>query len=137
MDTTPKRPAANPPMLFELPDEPAPEPHSTGPLLVGVPRLQTAVRDQVCMRTASLDQLIPQEHPVRAIWDYTLSVDLSSLYQPIKAVEGHAGRPPIDPKILFALWLYATTRAVGSARQLDKLCVENIDFQWIVGDVAV
>jgi transposase len=137
MDTIPKQPAVNPPMLFELPNGPVPPPVPDGPPLVGVPRLQTAVRDQVCMRTASLDQLIPQEHPVRAIWDYTLSVDLSSLYQPIKAVEGHAGRPPIDPKILFALWLHATTRAVGSARQLDKLCVENIDFQWIVGDVDV
>src|SRR6516225_6255040 len=47
------------------------------------------------------------------------------------------GRPPIDPRILFALWLYATTRGVGSARLLDELCREKIDYQWICGNVSV
>src|SRR5262249_1067018 len=57
--------------------------------------------------------------------------------QQIKAVQRHAGRPPIDPRILFALWLYATTRGVGSARLLDELCRDKIDYQWICGDVSV
>jgi transposase len=137
MDTTPKRPAVNPPMLFELPDEPDPKPVPAGPPLVGVPRLKTAVRDQICFRAVSLDEVIPQDHPVRIVWDYTLKADLSSLYQSIKAVEGHPGQSPIDPRILFALWLYATKRGVGSARQLDRLCRESIDYQWICGDVGV
>jgi transposase len=129
----------NPPMLFDLPDEPdakssPDEPHAP---LVGTPRFQAAVRDQVCFRAASLDELIPQEHPVRIIWDYALSADLSGLYQNIKAVQRHAGRPPIDPRILFALWLYATTRGVGSARLLEELCRDKIDYQWICGDVSV
>jgi transposase len=124
-------------MLFDLPDEPDPKPAESGPPLIGTPRFQAAVRDQVCFRTASLDELIPQEHPVRIIWDYSLQADLSSLYQRIKAVQRHSGRPPIDPRILFALWLYATTRGVGSARLLDELCREKIDYQWICGDVSV
>ena len=124
-------------MLFDLPDEPDPKPAEPGPPLVGTPRFQAAVRDQVCVRAASLDELIPQEHPVRVIWDYALQADLSPLYQRIKAVQRHSGRPPIDPRILFALWLYATTRGVGSARLLDELCREKIDYQWICGDVSV
>ena len=64
-------------------------------------------------------------------------MDLSPLYQPIKAVEGHAGRPPIDPKILMALWLYATIDGVGSARQLDELCRDHAAYQWICGDVCI
>jgi transposase len=126
-------------MLFDLPDEPEPNatPAEPGLPLVGTPRFQPAVRDQVCFRAASLDELIPQEHSVRVIWDYTLAAALSSLYQQIKAVQGHAGRPPIDPRILFALWLYAITRGVGSARLLDELCRKNIDYQWICGDVRV
>jgi transposase len=124
-------------MLFDLPDEPGPPSAEPGPPLVGTPRFQAAVRDQVRFRAASLDELIPQEHPVRVIWDYALKADLSSLYHRIKAVRGHAGRPPIDPRILFALWLYATTRGVGSARLLDELCREKIDYQWICGDVSV
>jgi transposase len=129
----------NPPMLFDLPDEPDAKlsPGEPQAPLVGTPRFQAAVRDQVCFRAASLDELIPQEHPVRVIWDYALSADLSGLYQSIKAVQRHAGRPPIDPRILFALWLYATTRGVGSARLLEELCRDKIDYQWICGDVSV
>jgi transposase len=129
----------NPPMLFDLPDEPdaMSSPDEPQAPLVGTPRFQAAVRDQVCFRGASLDELIPQEHPVRVIWDYALSADLSGLYQSIKAVQRHAGRPPIDPRILFALWLYATTRGVGSARLLEELCRDKIDYQWICGDVSV
>ena len=121
------------------PTNPTPSRGPTNPKspLVGTPRFQAAVRDQVCFRAASLDELIPQEHPVRVIWDYALSADLSPLYQSIKAVRRHAGRPPIDPRILFALWLYATTRGVGSARLLEELCRDKIDYQWICGDVSV
>src|SRR5262249_27888845 len=124
-------------MLFDLPDEPDPKPPQPGPPLFGTPRFQAAVRDPVCFRAASLDELIPQEHAVRVIWDYVLKADLSPLYQQTKAVQRHAGRPPIDPRILFALWLYATTRGVGSARLLDELCRDKIDYQWICGDVSV
>jgi len=126
-------------MLFDLPNEPDPKSRPDEPPapLVGTPRFQAAVRDQVCFRAASLDELIPQEHSVRVIWDYALSADLSPLYQSIKAVRRHAGRPPIDPRILFALWLYATTRGVGSARLLEELCRDKIDYQWICGDVSV
>jgi len=126
-------------MLFDLPDEPDPKSRPGEPPapLVGTPRFQAAVRDQVRFRAAALDELIPQEHPVRVIWDYALSADLSPLYQGIKAVQRHAGRPPIDPRILFASWLYATTRGVGSARLLEELCRDKVDYQWIRGDVSV
>ena len=126
-------------MLFDLPDEPdaKAKPDEPQAPLVGTPRFQAAVRHQVRFRAASLEELIPQEHSVRIIWDYALQADLSSLYQQIKAVQRHAGRPPIDPRILFALWLYATLRGVGSARLLDELCREKIDYQWICGDVSV
>ena len=124
-------------MLFDLPDEPEPKSAQPDPPLFGTPRFQAAVRNQVCFRSASLDEMIPQEHPVRVVWDYSLKADLTPLYQRIKAVERHPGRSPIDPRILFALWLYATTRGVGSARLLDELCREKIDYEWICGDVSV
>lgn len=39
---------------------------------------------------------------MRAVWEYALAVDLSDIYAQVRAVEGHPGRPPIDPRILFA-----------------------------------
>lgn len=139
MNTPPRSgpPTTYPPTLFEMPAEPAPKPVLDGPPLVGVPRLRMAVRDQVVFRAAALDDLIPQEHTVRVIWEYVVGLDLTPLYDRIKAVQGRPGRSPIDPRILLALWLYATTRGVGSARQLDALCRSDIAYQWIVGDVSV
>lgn len=139
MNTLPRfgQSMTDPPTLFEMPAEPASEPAPDVPLLVGVPRLRMAVRDQVVFRAAALDDLILQEHPVRVIWEYVVGLDLAPLYDRIKAVQGRPGRSPIDPRILLALWLYATTRGAGSARQLDALCRSDIAYQWIVGDVSV
>jgi hypothetical protein len=58
----------------------------------------------------------------------------------IRAVEGHAGAPPADPRILVALWLYATVRSIGSARELARRCDPQqgeVPFQWICGGVSM
>jgi transposase len=126
------------PPLFETPaDDHRPTPPAEPPVLYGRPRLRTANRDQIVFRAAALDELIPPDHPARVVWDYADGLDLSSLYDLIKSVEGNPGRPPIDPKILMALWLYATIDGVGSARQLDELCRSHSAYQWICGDVSV
>lgn len=101
------------------------------------PRLQLAERSQIKLRTASLEELVAQDHPVRAVWAYVEQADLTALYDAVRAVEGAPGRPPIDPRILLALWLYATLDAVGSARELDRLTREHQVYQWICGDVPV
>lgn len=84
-----------------------------------------------------VDDLLPPEHRARAIWEFVEALDLKALYAGIKAVEGHAGRPPIDPKLLLALWLYATVEGVGSARALERLCEQHDAYRWILGGVSV
>jgi transposase len=64
-------------------------------------------------------------------------VDLSGFYEDSKSVEGRAGRPAIDRRILLALWLYGTIEGVGSARALDRLSKEHVVYQWICGGVGV
>jgi transposase len=63
--------------------------------------------------------------------------DLTPLYQEIAAVEGEAGRPATDPKILLALWLYATLEGVGAARALYRLCITHVAYQWLCGAVPM
>jgi transposase len=58
-------------------------------------------------------------------------------YATIRAREGRAGRPAIDPKILVALWLYATMDGVGSAREVDRLCYSHDAYRWVRGGVSV
>src|SRR3990167_9427067 len=77
------------------------------------PRLRYANRAQISMRCCALDDLIPEDHQVRIVWDYVARLDLSPLLQTIEATEGRAGAPAIDPRILMTLWLYATLRGVG------------------------
>src|SRR5271154_7189565 len=108
-DRHPSRPEQ--PLLFETQAD-DPTPPAEPPALYGRPRLRTAKRDQIVFRAAPLDELIPPDHPARVVWDYADGLDLSSLYNLIKSVEGNPGRPPIDPKILMALWLYATIDGV-------------------------
>jgi transposase len=135
-DPSPSRPEQ--PSLFEtLPDDCRTVPEAEPPAPCGQPRLRTANRQQVVFRAGTLDELIPTDHPARTVWDYVEGLDLSPLYRPIKAVDGRPGRPPIDPKILMALWLYATIDGVGSARQLDELCRLHAAYRWIGGDVSV
>lgn len=106
---------------------------------VSVPqvRVKRPQRDQIQFRSASLDQLIPRDHRVRAVWAYVDSLDLTRLYEKIQAVEGGAGRDAVDPRILMALWMFATIEAVSSARHLARLCERDLAYMWICGDVGV
>lgn len=101
------------------------------------PRFQRAERRQMEWRPLALDELLPDDHTARLVWAYVEKLDLTPLYDRIRAVEGHVGRSPIDPKILVALWLYATIDGVGSARRLDRLCREHVAYQWLCGGVPV
>ena len=103
----------------------------------GVVRIQQADRSQVRMEVVDLDSLLPADHRARAVWAFVAGLDLSKLYAKVRAVEGGAGRAPIDPKILLALWLYATVEGVGSARALDGLCDSHVAYRWLRGGVGV
>jgi transposase len=118
-----------------LPDDPPSCPPTRA--AIGRPRLRTVNREQIVFRAAPLDDLLPQDHPARIVWDYVEGLDLGPLLRRIKSVEGRPGRAPIDPKILLAMWLYATIEGIGSARELDRLCREHDAFRWIAGDVSV
>ena len=107
--------------------------------LSGTPRLKAPNREQIEFRALCWNDLLPADHQARMVWAYVKKLDLSPLYQLIRAVERRPGQPPIDPAILMALWLYATLRGIGSARELDRRCGEQgeIPFQWICGGVSV
>jgi transposase len=101
------------------------------------PRVLRPNRAQLELRPSDLESLLSEEHRARAIWEFVEGLDLAALYRPIRAVEGHAGRPAIDPAILVALWIYATSEGVGSARALERLCEAHDAYRWICGGVAV
>lgn len=101
------------------------------------PRVLRPDRAQLEMRAVDLDGVLPADHRARVVWQFVEGLDLSPLYGAIRAVEGQAGRPAIDPAILFALWLYATLEGVGSARAVERLCEAHDAYRWICGGVSV
>jgi len=122
------------PTLFELP---SPEERSGRPVPEAEPRLERPNREQLELRPVDLESVLPADHRARVVWEFVEGLDLGPLYREIKAVEGHAGRPAIDPAILMALWLYATVDGVGSARAIARLCDEHDAYRWICGGVSV
>ena len=103
----------------------------------GSPRLRRPDRSQVRWDATSPDELIAADHQVRAVWAVVEAMDLSDLLASIKARDGVGGRDATDPRLLVALWLYATTRGVGSARGLGRLCTESKPYLWLCGGVTV
>ena len=121
--------------LFELPEPQACKPEGqTSPQQARVLR---PVRNQIEWVERDLDGLLPDDHPARAIWAFLERMDLSAFYASIKSVQGRAGHPATDPQVLLALWLYATSEGVGSARQIDRFCKEHDAYRWLCGGVPI
>ena len=100
------------------------------------PRLAEADRSQVRMMVVDPNRLVPEDDSVRAVWRFVEGLDLSAFYDQVKSVKGEPGRPPIDPKILMALWIQGTLDGIGSAREIARLCEMHARYQWICGGVT-
>jgi transposase len=103
----------------------------------GKPRLREPVRDQVELRAVDLEALLPADHPARVIWAYVQRIDLRALEEAVRAREHGPGQAPASPRLLMALWLYATSDGVGSARALARLCESHDAYRWLCGGVSV
>ena len=103
----------------------------------GTPRLLEPNRLQIEMRASDLESLLAADHRARLVWGYVMRQDLSKLFDAVKARGSNAGRAAIDPRILFALWLYATLEGVGSGREVARLSQEHDAYRWICGGVSV
>ncbi len=121
-------------LFGELPEQSKPQ-ADAAPL--GAPRMREPVRDQIELRAVDIESLIGDDHPVRVIWGYVEGLDLSELEDRIKARGDRPGHPATSPRLLLALWLYATSDGVGSARALERLCNSHDAYRWLCGGVSV
>jgi len=112
---------------------PAAEAKPGGPVPQGRPRFQPINRQQLVLRTVDVEQLLEPDHLARAIWEMTGRLDLTSYTSEVRAVEGRAGRPPIDPRLQIALWIYAYSEKVSGAREIQRRCGYHPAYQWLTG----
>src|SRR5712691_1060735 len=97
------------------------------------PRLEVINRKQMILRTIDVEGLVDEDHPVRAIWELVGRLDLSRFYGGIEAVDGVAGRPAYDPRLMISVLAYAYSCGVSSARELSRLCGYHPGYQWLTG----
>lgn len=97
------------------------------------PRFELIDREQMVLRSINVEQLVDDDHPVRAIWEFVGLLDLSSFCEGIRAVEGGRGRPTYNPRLMISLWIYANSSGVNSARQIARLCEYDPAYQWLSG----
>lgn len=103
----------------------------------GPARILQAEREQVELLAVDLDSVLAPDHQARLVWGYVQRQDWSELEARIKARGGAPGRRAIDPRILFALWLYATLQGVGSGREIARSSRTHDAYRWICGGVGV
>ena len=122
-------------LFSDLPDSVPPRPAL--PTRPAEARVVRPVRTQVELVPRELDALLPDDHPARSIWAFLERMNLAAFYAAIKAVPSVPGRPATDPQVLLALWVFATTESVGSARRLARLCEEHDAYRWLRGGVPI
>ena len=109
------------------------KPDKPSPRMEAKPRLIPVDRKQMRIVPVDVERLIPEDHEARAIWDFVGSLDLAPYYGDIGSVEGEAGRPAYDPRVLMSIWVYAYAKGIGSAREMARRTEYDPAFQWLTG----
>src|SRR5690606_19010250 len=85
--------------------------------------------DQLMLLPPSLDELIPEDHPVRVVSAVVDRIDMKRL---VKAYKG-GGTSSYHPKMMIKVIVYAYSQGMFSCRQMEKALEENIHFMWLSG----
>jgi transposase len=97
------------------------------------PRYIPINRNQKVLQPLDIENLIPAEHPARKIWAVVGGLDLSRFEEQIRAVEGRAGRDTFAPQLLVSIWIYAYSKGIHSAREIERQMAYEPALQWLAG----
>jgi len=91
-------------------------------------------RDQLFLLPPNLDDLIPEDHPVRFVADFVESLGTEEWQQMEINLEGDTlGAPSYHPRLMMGAWLYGFMVGVRTNRGLEKACKDRIPFLWLTG----
>jgi transposase len=83
----------------------------------------------------SLDELVPDDHPVRVIAAFVELLDLGEVGFE-RSEPSAMGRPAYDPADLLKLYLYGYLNRIRSSRRLERECARNVEVMWLLGRLA-
>lgn len=92
-------------------------------------------RHQSTLFPQVLDELIPQDHPVRVVDAFVDSLDLGAL-EFGKVQPAATGRPPYDPGDMLKLYVYGYLNQVRSSRRLERESGRNVELLWLLNRLS-
>ncbi|WP_186446270.1 transposase [Paenibacillus cremeus] len=78
----------------------------------------------------SLDDLVPQDHLLRAI---RKKVDFTFFYEKVQHLYSPFGRRSIDPVLLMKMLLIGYLFGIPSERKLEQEITVNLAYRWFLG----
>ena len=78
----------------------------------------------------SIEELIPEDHPVRVVNGVIEQLDL----EPLIIAYSKDGQPSYHPKMMLKVMVYAYMDNTYSSRKIEKAMRENINFMWLVNN---
>lgn len=104
---------------------------------VSNPKLKAINRHQLKMKTVDLENLIERDHVARGIWHLMERVDFSAFYKAIRSQKGEKGRSSNSPVMMASVWIYAYSKAISSAREIERQMEYEPGLMWLCGDTPV
>lgn len=95
------------------------------------PRYLPINRKQKVLQPLDVERLIEDGHPARQIWQVVERLELSRFEQGARAVQGHAGRSAHSPQLMIAVWIYAYSKSLHSAREIERQMSYEPGLQWL------
>lgn len=91
-------------------------------------------RDQAWLLPPSLDDLVPDDHPVRFVAAFVEALSRADWQALGIALEGDAlGAPAYAAPVLLSAWLYGFMTGLRSSRKLEAACREQVPYLWLTG----
>ena len=96
-------------------------------------KLRRPDRRQVTCRAVEIEQLAGADHPARAIWELSGRLDLSGFAGALRTQRDQGGRAAWDPRLLAAVWIWAYSEGISSAREIERQMQYRPELEWLCG----
>ncbi|OAN92916.1 hypothetical protein A8B84_20310 [Marinobacter sp. EhC06] len=93
--------------------------------------LEGSPRNQTLLLPPSVEDYVPDDHPVRVIDAFVDTLNLSEMGFR-KAQTANTGRRPYHPGDLLKLYIYAYLNQTSSTRRLEEECHRNLEVLWLM-----
>ena len=94
-------------------------------------------RSQTRWEQLDIEELIPQNHAARVIWEVSGKFDFRRWEASKKTREDEAGRPCWSPRLLASIWIYSYGLGVASARAIERMMEHEPGLRWLGGTEVI